>query len=86
MNSLQRKSVRDRALAEAETQANLLPNGHARLRSDKITAILYRCTRERKERLHEMAEFLSAGGRKITYTETLDAAMDALEEKLGVSK
>jgi hypothetical protein len=56
-----------------------------RLRSDKEKAILYRCTRERREQITRLAETLSAGntfGRKVSFTETMDAALDELEAKL----
>jgi hypothetical protein len=85
MMKLQRKTTRDRAEAEALTQAGLDEDGRKRLRSDKVTAILYRCTRQRREQLTRLAEELSAGntfGRKTTFTETMDAALDALEAKL----
>ena len=89
MLKLQRKTTRDRAEAEALTQAGLNEDGRKRLRSDKLKAILYRCTRQRRDQLTRLAEQLSAKdtlGRKTTFTETMDAALDALEAKLKGGK
>jgi hypothetical protein len=89
MSKLQRKSTRDRADAEARTHAGIEEDGRKRLRSDKEKAILYRCTRERREQITRLAETLSAGntfGRKVSFTETMDAALDALEAKLKGEK
>jgi hypothetical protein len=89
MSKLQRKSTRDRADAEARTHAGIEEDGRKRLRSDKEKAILYRCTRERREQLKDLAEALSAGqtfGRKVSFTDTIDAALDALEAKLKGEK
>ena len=89
MSKLQRKSTRDRVESELETQAGVEVNGHARLRSDKVKAILYRCTRDRKEQLTRLAERLSIEntfGRKVSFTETMDAALDALDAKLKGGK
>ena len=85
MSKLQRKTTRDRGDSELESQAGVEVNGHERLRSDKVKAILYRCTRERREQLTRLADRLSIEttfGRKVSFTETMDAALDALEEKL----
>jgi hypothetical protein len=89
MSKLQRKSTRDRADAETKTQAGVEEDGRKRLRSDKEKAILYRCTRQRREQLERLAETLSVGitiGRKASFTDTIDAALDALEEKLKGGK
>ena len=54
-----------------------------------MKAILYRCTRDRKEQLTRLAERLSIEntfGRKVSFTETMDAALDALEAKLKGGK
>ncbi|MFY9876163.1 MAG: hypothetical protein WB610_08935 [Rhodomicrobium sp.] len=89
MSTLQRKSTRDRADAEARTQAGIDEDGRKRFRSDKEKALLYRCTRERREQITRLAEALSAGntfGRKVSFTETMDMALDALEAKLKGGK
>lgn len=61
MSKLQRKSTRDRADAEAHTQAGIEEDGRKRLRSGKDKALLYRCTPERREQITRLAEALSAG-------------------------
>lgn len=86
METLQPKSTRDRAKAEVETQAGVEVNGHARLRSDKVKAVLYRCTKDRKRQLEKLADALNTSGRKVSFTETIDAALEALEEKLRGGK
>jgi hypothetical protein len=85
MNNLRRKTTRDRGESELESQAGVEINGHERLRSNKVKAILYRCTPERREQLTRLADRLSIEttfGRKMSFTETMDAALDALEAKL----
>jgi hypothetical protein len=89
MSKLQRKSTRDRADAEAHTQAGIEEDGRKRLRSGKDKALLYRCTPERREQITRLAEALSAGqtfGRTVSFTDTIDAALDALEAKLKGEK
>lgn len=85
MTKLQRKSTRDRAEAEAQSQAGIDEDARKRFLSDKVKSLLYRCTRERREQLVRLAEALSAGQtyrRKVSFTETIDAALDALEREL----
>jgi hypothetical protein len=89
MSKLARKSTRDRAQTEAEIQAGVEQDGRRRLRSGKEKAILYRCTPERREQIQRLADVLSAGktyGRPASFTDTMDAALDALEEKLRGKK
>jgi hypothetical protein len=85
VSTLQRRTTRDRAKLEEDTQAGLDEDARKRLRSDKVKAILYRCTRERREQIKRLAEILderSKLSRKVSFTETMDAALDALEREL----
>lgn len=87
METLQPKSVRNRARNEADKQKNLMPNGQTRRRLDKGEVVVYRCTSANKLKLIKLADFLGAGsGRKATYTDTLDAALNALAEKTGITE
>jgi hypothetical protein len=85
VNTLQRRTTRDRVRVEKDTQAGLDQDGRARLRSDKVKALLYRCTQERRDQLTRLAEILTERhklSRKVSFTETVDAALDALEREL----
>jgi hypothetical protein len=76
-----------RADAERKAQAGVELDGNARLRLGKSKQVLYRCTEDDYARLIELAEALSAGKRKkVSITETIDLALDALREKLAGRK
>jgi hypothetical protein len=85
VSTLQRRTTRDRAKLEEATQAGIDQDGRKRLRSDKVKALLYRCTQDRREQLTRLAEILTEQAklsRKVSFTETMDAAIDALEREL----
>jgi hypothetical protein len=86
LEDAQKSSGRDahsRGRDEIEAQVGVVPNGHARLKSGRTHQIIWRATDERKRQLQRLAEFLSIGQlQPVTYTLTMERALDALEEKL----
>ena len=85
METLEKRPVKSRRDAEAEARRGVDKDGVKRLRSDKVGQFLYRCTAEKKEQLIRLANALNAGkthGRTTSYTDTIDIALDTLEEKL----
>jgi hypothetical protein len=90
MTDVQTQSQRgSRAAAEAAAQdaASGSKEGHYRRRLGKTLQIIFRVTPEKKEQLTRLADALSAGKTvKVTYTETLERALDALEASLRGKK
>jgi hypothetical protein len=89
VNTLKPRTTRDRAKVEDDARAGIDQDGRERLRSNKVKAILYRCTPDRRKQITELAEMLSEKhnlSRKINFTETMDAALDALERELKDGK
>jgi hypothetical protein len=77
----------DRAKAEAKAHASLNQDARKRLRVGKDTAIIFRTTREKKAQILRLADRLDLrGDRKASMAETIELAIDALEEKLGNPK
>ena len=77
----------DRAKAEAKAQSALTQDGRKRLRVGKDTAIIFRTTKEKKAQILRLADRLDLrGARKASIAETIETAIDALEEKLGSPK
>lgn len=88
MKNLERASQRDRRDTEKDAQAGLEVDARKRLRSGKVKPLFLRQTAEGRERIMRLAEALSAGKNSpVTLAETVELALDALEEKLkGGSK
>jgi hypothetical protein len=81
---IREKSEHDRADAEARARAAVKVDGRARLKraeksSTKTEKLLYRCSMAKRLQLVRIADKLSIGKEKVTFTETLDRALDALE-------
>lgn len=77
----------DRANAEKKAQAGVEISGHDRLKTGKTKQINYRCTEQKLKQLKQLAAKLSIGKSQVaTYIETLDQALDALDEKLQGAK
>lgn len=74
---------RNRAEAEHDAIDGLRPDGHARRRKGKTDQMFFRVTPEKKAQLHRLSELLSAGQpESVSYTETMERALDALEAKM----
>jgi hypothetical protein len=77
----------DREKAEAKAHASLNPNAKKRIRVGKDTAIIFRTTTEKKLQILRLADRIDLRpGRKASMAETIEMAIDALEEKLGSPK
>lgn len=69
---------------EARAQAGVAVNGQTRRRKGRNKPFLYRLTEARRAQLERLADALSVGRsdeNRATFTETLDAALDALEHQ-----
>jgi uncharacterized protein (DUF2342 family) len=80
----QPKSQRERReVAEEKAIAAAKPDGHMRRRAGKVRQIIFRVTPEKREQLERLADALSAGRTTpASFTETMERALDALEEKM----
>jgi hypothetical protein len=70
---------------ELAMQAGVVPDGHRRRNKGRTKAVLYRCTLERKQQLERLADRLSVGrpaDDRVSFTDTISYALDALEAKL----
>ena len=76
--------TRDQAEADAQ---NTLYDGRKRLKTGKDKAIIFRTTEAKREQLLRLADALSLGrSRPVSMAETIEQAIDALEEKLKGGK
>lgn len=76
----------DRAKAETEAQ-NTLYDGRKRLKTGKTRPIIFRTTEEKRAQILRLADVLSLGKRKnVSITETIEMAIEALDEKLKGKK
>jgi hypothetical protein len=72
---------------ETKAQANVSPDGHARRKTGRTHQILWRATDAKKAQLQRLADRLSVGQLgQVSYTLTMELALDALEEKLKAGK
>jgi hypothetical protein len=78
--------VRDRDQAEHDLLQSGAPKGMERLKKGRSEAVLYRCTPARKDMLHRLARDLSTTENAVSYIDTINAALDALDEKLRSKK
>jgi hypothetical protein len=77
----------DREKAEAKAHASLNLNAKRRIRVGKDTAIIFRTTKAKKAQILRLADRLNLQpDRKASIAETIETAIDALEEKLGAPK
>jgi hypothetical protein len=77
----------NRAKAEAEAQNGLAYDGRRRLKVGKDKAIIFRPTAQKRDQILRLADLLSAGKtKKVSITETLQMAVDALESKIKDQK
>jgi hypothetical protein len=86
--TVRQKSEQDRANAEAKARAAVKIDGRNRLKRAgvsphvKTEQILYRCSLQKRGQLIRIADRLSIGQfEKVTLTQTLDLALDALERE-----
>jgi hypothetical protein len=87
MNEAEESPRIDREKAEAKVQASLKPNAKKRIRVGKDTAIIFRTTQAKKAQILALADRIDLRpGRKASIAETIEIAIDALEEKLGSPK
>lgn len=78
---VQKKS---RAAEEVDAMDGLRESGHSRRRMGKTTQIICRVTPEKRAQLFRLADLLSVGKpERISLTQTMEKALDVLEEKLG---
>jgi hypothetical protein len=73
---------KSREQAEHDLHQSGAPNGMERLKKGRNQAVLYRCTQARKDMLHRLALALSTSESPTSYIDTINAALDALDEKL----
>ena len=87
MDEVEESSPRlNRAKAEAEAQ-NAFYDGRKRLKTGKTKAIIFRTTEEKRAQILRLADALGLGQPKpISIAETIEKAIDALEEKLKGAK
>ena len=77
----------DREKAEAKAHASLNQDARKRIRVGKDTAIIFRTTKAKKAQILRLADRLNLQpDRKASIAETIETAIDALEEKLGAPK
>jgi hypothetical protein len=90
---IREKSEQDRGEIEARARAAVKVDGRQRLKRAgkspyaKTEQILYRCSLQKRGQLIRIADKLSIGKlEKVTLTETLDKALDALEREENARK
>jgi hypothetical protein len=77
----------DREKAEAKAQSSLSLNAKKRIRVGKDTAIIFRTTKEKKAQILRLADRIDLRPNvKASIAETIEMAIDALEEKLKGGK
>ena len=88
MANVQPEQVRPREDAEHDRQHAVSGNAMARRRKNRTKAVLYRCTQTRKDQLDRLAVALSVGRQEdpVSLVETINRALDALDEKLRGTK
>jgi len=89
MDEIEPSGKQSRGRAEAEDEAqNALYDGRKRFKSvGKTKAIIFRTTEEKRAQILRLADALGLGQPKpISIAETIEKAIDALEEKLKGAK
>ncbi|MGA7329724.1 MAG: hypothetical protein WBX25_35900 [Rhodomicrobium sp.] len=77
----------NRAKSEAEAQNGLAYDGRRRLKVGKDKPMIFRTTAQKRDQILRLADLLSAGKpKKVSITETIELAIDALEAKLKGGK
>ena len=72
-----------REKAEVDAHNALQYDARSRLRVGKTKAMIFRCTEEKRAQILRLADALSAGKQKpVSIAETIEMAIDALEQKL----